>query len=55
MLHWALVLFVLALVAAFFGFGTLAGAAASVAELFFYGFLALAIIILIANFTRRSV
>jgi uncharacterized membrane protein YtjA (UPF0391 family) len=55
MLYWALAFFVLAFIAAFFGFGTVAGAAAGIAEILFYGFLALAIIVLITNFTRRRV
>ncbi len=41
MLHWALVFFVLALVALLFGFGGVAVASASIARLFFYGFVIL--------------
>jgi uncharacterized membrane protein YtjA (UPF0391 family) len=56
MLLWAIVFFVLAFVAAIFGFGVVAGAAAGLAEILFYGFLALGIITLVANFSdRRSV
>ena len=53
MLHWALVFFILAIVAAVFGFGVIAGAAAGLAEILFYGFLALAIVTLVANFANR--
>lgn len=53
MLQWALVFFVLAIVAAIFGFGVIAGAAAGLAEILFYGFLVLAIITVVANFASR--
>lgn len=53
MLRWALVFFVLAIVAAVFGFGMVVGAAAGLAEILFYGFLALAIVSLVANFANR--
>ncbi len=44
MLHYALIFFIVALVAAFFGFGGLAAGAASIAKLLFVGFLVLAIV-----------
>lgn len=44
MLYYALVFFLVALVAAFFGFGGLAAGAASIAKLLFIGFLVLAIV-----------
>jgi len=47
MLRWALIFFVVALVAAFFGFGGIAGTAAGIAEFLFYGFLVVAGIMLI--------
>jgi uncharacterized membrane protein YtjA (UPF0391 family) len=52
MLHWAIVFFVIALVAALFGFGGIAVGAAGVAKLLFVGFLILAVVSLIANFAR---
>jgi uncharacterized membrane protein YtjA (UPF0391 family) len=42
MLRWTLAFFVVALLAAFLGFGTLAGTAASIAKILFIGFLVLA-------------
>ena len=44
MLYYALVFFVIALIAAFFGFGGLAAGAASIAKLLFVGFLVLAVV-----------
>jgi uncharacterized membrane protein YtjA (UPF0391 family) len=44
MLYYALVFFVVALIAAVFGFGGLAASAASIAKLLFIGFLVLAIV-----------
>lgn len=56
MLPWAVVFFALSIVAAVFGFGVAAGAARGPAELLFYGFLALGIATLVANYSdRRSV
>ena len=43
MLHYALVFFVVALIAAVFGFGGLAAGAAGIAKLLFVGFIVLAI------------
>ncbi len=51
MLHWAAVFFVIALLAAIFGFGGLAASAAGVAKILFLVFLVLAVISLI--FGRR--
>jgi uncharacterized membrane protein YtjA (UPF0391 family) len=53
MLHWALIFFVLALVAALFGFGGIAAGAASFAKILFVGFLILAAVALVSN-TLRS-
>jgi uncharacterized membrane protein YtjA (UPF0391 family) len=47
MLRWALIFFVVALLAALFGFGGIAGAAAGIAKLLFIGFLIVAVIALI--------
>ena len=49
MLSWALTFFILAIVAAIFGFGGLAGTLTWFAELLFFGFLILFIVTLIAN------
>jgi uncharacterized membrane protein YtjA (UPF0391 family) len=47
MLRWALIFFVIALVAALFGFGGIAGLAADVAQILFFGFLILAAVVLV--------
>jgi uncharacterized membrane protein YtjA (UPF0391 family) len=47
MLRWALIFFIVALVAALFGFGGVAGIAANVAQILFFGFLILAAIVLV--------
>ena len=52
MLYWAVVFFILALVAAFLGFGGIAGAAVGIGKILFFGFLILAAIALIANVAR---
>jgi uncharacterized membrane protein YtjA (UPF0391 family) len=52
LLKWALIFFVLAIVAALFGFGGIAGAAAGIAKLLFIGFIVLAAIVLIAGLAR---
>lgn len=49
MLRWALIFFVVALVAALFGFGGIAGSAAGIAEILFYGFLIVAVITLVMS------
>jgi len=53
MLKWALTFFIIALIAAVFGFGGIAVAAAGVAKLLFYVFLLLFVISLLAGLTRR--
>lgn len=55
MLRWALIFFIVALIAALFGFGGIAGTAAWIAKLLFIGFLIVAAIALVASLTRRSV
>ena len=52
MLRAALGLFVIALIAAFFGFGGIAGLAAGGAQLFLFGFIALAVIGLLFGVLR---
>jgi uncharacterized membrane protein YtjA (UPF0391 family) len=49
MLRWALIFFVIAIIAAFFGFGGIASAAGGIAKLLFYLFLAVAVVMLIAG------
>ncbi len=53
MLSWALTFFIIALVAALFGFGGIAVAAAGIAKILFFIFLILFVISLIAGLTRR--
>lgn len=52
MLYWALVFFIVALIAAFFGFGGIAASAAGVAKILFFGFLILAAISLVVGLAR---
>ena len=49
MLNLAITFFVLAIIAAIFGFGGIAGTLAGGAELLFYGFIVLFILTLVAN------
>ena len=51
MLGWALAFFIFAIVAAALGFGGLAGASAGIAQILFFGFLAL----LVLTFVVRAV
>jgi uncharacterized membrane protein YtjA (UPF0391 family) len=52
MLYWAAVFFIIALVAALFGFGGLAAGAVGIAKVLFFVFLILAVVSLI--FGRRA-
>ena len=52
MLSWALTFLVIAIMAAIFGFGGIAGTAAGIAQILFYIFLAIFIISLIAGLVR---
>ena len=54
MLQWSLTFFVLAIVAAVFGFGLIASAAAGIAKIIFFLFLVLFVISLISGGLRRS-
>ncbi len=60
MLYWALVFFIVSLVAGIFGFGGVASATAGIAQILFYVFLVFFVVTLIAglasggNGTRRS-
>ncbi|HSU41192.1 MAG TPA: DUF1328 domain-containing protein [Polyangiaceae bacterium] len=51
MLHWAAVFFVIALIAAVFGFGGIAASAVGIAKILFFVFLVLAVVSLL--FGRR--
>jgi uncharacterized membrane protein YtjA (UPF0391 family) len=53
MLYWAAVFFVVALVAALFGFGGIASASAGIAQILFFLFLVLFVISLIVGVVRR--
>lgn len=49
MLSWALLFFVIAIILAVFGFGGLAGAASGIAQVLFFGFLIVAVIVLLTG------
>jgi len=53
MLYWALVFFVVALIAALFGFGGIAGAAAGIARVLFFIFLIVFVVSLILGVVKR--
>ena len=52
MLNWALTFFVIAIIAAIFGFGGIAGSAVGIAKVLFFAFLLLFAISLIFNLVR---
>lgn len=54
MLRWALIFLVLGLVAALFGFTSIAGAAIGVAKILFYIFLALFVVALLIGMTASG-
>jgi len=54
MLYWALVFFVVALIAALLGFGGIAEASSGIAQILFILFLILFVVSLIAGFARRG-
>jgi uncharacterized membrane protein YtjA (UPF0391 family) len=54
MLRWAVAFFMVAIVAAIFGFGDIAAAATGVAKILFYVFLILFLISLVSGITFRS-
>ena len=54
MLYWALVFFLVAIVAAVFGFGNIAAAATGIAQILFFIFIVLFILSLIAGLARRG-
>ena len=52
MLRWALIFFIIALAAAFFGFGGIAASAVGIGKILFFGFLVLAAVSLVAGLIR---
>jgi len=54
MLSWALVFFIVSLIAAVFGFGGIAAASAGIAQVLFYIFLVLFIISLVMGIAKRG-
>jgi uncharacterized membrane protein YtjA (UPF0391 family) len=53
MLYWALVFFIIAVIAAIFGFGGIASGAALIAKILFFIFVAVFVIALIAGLVGR--
>jgi len=53
MLHWAVVFFIIAIIAGVLGFGGIAVATAEIAKLLFFIFLVLFVVSLIASLFRR--
>lgn len=54
MLHYAVVFFVIALIAALFGFGGIAASAVGIAKILFFVFAALAILSFVFGLFRKS-
>ena len=54
MLHYAAIFFVIALIAALFGFGGIAVGAAEIAKILFFVFIVLFVVSLIAGLVRRG-
>jgi uncharacterized membrane protein YtjA (UPF0391 family) len=54
MLRWALAFFVIAIIAAVFGFGGIAVAAAGIAKILFFIFLVLFLVALLGGLVRRA-
>ena len=54
MLHYAVVFFVIALIAAVFGFGGIAAGAVGIAKVLFFVFLILAAVSFLINLSRRA-
>ncbi len=52
MLHWAAVFFIIAIVAAIFGFGGIAASASGIAKILFFAFLVIAVVSLLVG--RRA-
>lgn len=54
MLHYAVVFFIIALIAALFGFGGIAAGAVGIAKVLFFVFLIVAVLSAIAGLARRT-
>ncbi|HEY5101526.1 MAG TPA: DUF1328 domain-containing protein [Steroidobacteraceae bacterium] len=54
MLHYAVVFFIIALIAAVFGFGGIAAGAVGIAKVLFFVFIVLAALTFVANLMRRA-
>lgn len=54
MLRWALIFFIVAIIAAIFGFGGISAAAAGIAKILFFAFLIVFAFLLIAGLMRGS-
>jgi len=54
MLSWALIFFVVAIIAAVFGFGGIASASTGIAQILFFLFLVLFVVSLIMGMARRG-
>jgi uncharacterized membrane protein YtjA (UPF0391 family) len=54
MLRWAIAFFIIAIVAAIFGFGGIAVAAAGIAKILFFIFLVLFLVALLSGLVRRA-
>jgi len=54
MLYWALVFFIVAIVAALFGFGGIAAGAVNIAQILFFIFIVLFLISLLMGLARRG-
>jgi uncharacterized membrane protein YtjA (UPF0391 family) len=54
LLHWAVIFLIVAIVAAFFGFGGVAGTAMGGAQMLFYAAIALLIVTAVVSLVRRA-
>jgi uncharacterized membrane protein YtjA (UPF0391 family) len=54
MLRWAVAFFIIAIIAAIFGFGGIAVAAAGIAKILFFIFLVLFLVALLSGLVRRA-
>lgn len=54
MLYWAIVFFIISIIAGVFGFGGIAAASAGIAQILFYIFIAVFIVTLILGLMRRQ-
>lgn len=54
MLYWAVIFFIVAIIAAVFGFGDIAAGATSIAKILFFVFLILFVLSLITGVMRRG-